>query len=216
MPSALITARRGYPALLLAEQLEHHRFVLPGPLVLGKGSLKPPAPTADRDRSSKHTQHTTPQNEKDRSIINKDVRHSVIVLAIATGFFLLVLYSILSLFIESQTQIQTIMFIAVSVDSIFLALSLKRLDKSIFHTNIFSNPLLIGAIGISVVILIIAFITPPLAAVLSLVPIPLWTLLVIPFSAAFHITIIEIVKVKFFKKKYAPIDKQVVMSGTQK
>ena len=162
------------------------------------------------------TAHPTPQNKKDRSIINKDVRHSVIVLAIATGFFLLVLYSILSLFIESQTQIQTIMFIAVSVDSIFLALSLKRLDKSIFHTNIFSNPLLIGAIGISVVILIIAFITPPLAAVLSLVPIPLWTLLVIPFSAAFHITIIEIVKVKFFKKKYAPVDKQVVMSGTRK
>ena len=51
MPSALITARHGYPALLLAEQLEHHRSVLPGPLVLGKGSLKPPAPTADRDRT---------------------------------------------------------------------------------------------------------------------------------------------------------------------
>jgi len=50
MPSALITARLGYPALPLAEQLEHHRSVLPGPLVLGKGSLKPPAPTADRDR----------------------------------------------------------------------------------------------------------------------------------------------------------------------
>ena len=51
MPSALIAAKHGYPALLLAEQLEHHRFVLPGPLVLGKGSLKPPAPTADRDRT---------------------------------------------------------------------------------------------------------------------------------------------------------------------
>src|SRR5919106_127541 len=51
MPSALIAAKHGYPALLLAEQLEHHRFVLPGPLVLGKGSLKPPAPAADRDRT---------------------------------------------------------------------------------------------------------------------------------------------------------------------
>ena len=51
MPSALIAAQHGYPAMLLAEQLEHHRLVLPGPLVLGKGSLKPPAPAAARDRT---------------------------------------------------------------------------------------------------------------------------------------------------------------------
>ena len=51
MPSALITARLGYPALPLAEQLEHHRSVLPGPLVLGTDPLKSPAPTADRDRT---------------------------------------------------------------------------------------------------------------------------------------------------------------------
>ena len=51
MPSALIAAKHGYPAMLLAEQLEHHRFVLPGPLVLGKGTLKPPSPAADRDRT---------------------------------------------------------------------------------------------------------------------------------------------------------------------
>ena len=51
MPSALIAAKHGYPALLLAEQLEHHRSVLPGPLVLGKALLKFPAPMADRDRT---------------------------------------------------------------------------------------------------------------------------------------------------------------------
>ena len=51
MPSALINTRHGYPALLLAEQLAHHRSIPSGPLVLGRGSLKPPAPTADRDRT---------------------------------------------------------------------------------------------------------------------------------------------------------------------
>src|SRR3970040_942850 len=51
MPSALITARHGYPALLLAEQPARQRSVPPGPLVLGRGSLKSPAPTADRDRT---------------------------------------------------------------------------------------------------------------------------------------------------------------------
>src|ERR1700677_4068719 len=50
MPSAFIRAEHSYPALPLARQLEHHRFVLPNPLVLGKKLRKFPTPTTDRDR----------------------------------------------------------------------------------------------------------------------------------------------------------------------
>src|SRR5467141_2368767 len=51
MPSALIPAGHSYRAMLLAEQLAHQRSVHPGPLVLGAAPVKPPAPTADRDRT---------------------------------------------------------------------------------------------------------------------------------------------------------------------
>src|SRR5688500_9088672 len=51
MPSALIAARRGYPAVPLAGQPAHQRSVLPGPLVLGDGPLNRPTPVADRDRT---------------------------------------------------------------------------------------------------------------------------------------------------------------------
>ena len=37
--------------MLLAEQLEHQRYVIPGPLVLGNALLKFPAPTVDKDRT---------------------------------------------------------------------------------------------------------------------------------------------------------------------
>jgi len=50
MLSAVISAKRSYPAMLLAEQLAHQRFVHPGPLVLGASLLKSLTPTADRDR----------------------------------------------------------------------------------------------------------------------------------------------------------------------
>src|SRR4029077_3780861 len=50
MPSAFILAVRSYPALPRAGQLEHQRYVLPNPLVLGKKLRKSPAPTTDRDR----------------------------------------------------------------------------------------------------------------------------------------------------------------------
>ena len=51
MLSALIPSQRSYPAMLLAEQLIHRRFVQHGPLVLVSDLLKFPTPTIDRDRT---------------------------------------------------------------------------------------------------------------------------------------------------------------------
>ncbi len=51
MPSAVIPTEHSYPALRLAPQQVHQRFVHPGPLVLGTDPLRTPTPTADRDRT---------------------------------------------------------------------------------------------------------------------------------------------------------------------
>ena len=51
MLSAVIRSVLSYPAMLLAEQPEHQRYVHPGPLVLRIALLKFPAPTEDRDRT---------------------------------------------------------------------------------------------------------------------------------------------------------------------
>ena len=51
MLSAVILSERSQPAVPLAGQLAHQRFVHPGPLVLGTDPLKTPARAADRDRT---------------------------------------------------------------------------------------------------------------------------------------------------------------------
>ncbi len=51
MPSAVIHSVHSYPAMRLAPQQVHQRYVHPGPLVLGTDPLKFPTPTADRDRT---------------------------------------------------------------------------------------------------------------------------------------------------------------------
>ena len=51
MLSAVISSEHSYPAMPLAGQLVHQRFVHPGPLVLGAALLNTPTPTADRDRT---------------------------------------------------------------------------------------------------------------------------------------------------------------------
>ena len=63
MLSAVILSELSYPAMLLAQQPVHQRFVHPGPLVLGAAPLKSRTPTADRDRTvsrrSKPSSRTT-------------------------------------------------------------------------------------------------------------------------------------------------------------
>ena len=51
MLSAFIRSVRSCPAVPLAWQLVHQRYVHPGPLVLRTELLKYPAPTTDRDRT---------------------------------------------------------------------------------------------------------------------------------------------------------------------
>ena len=51
MHSAVIPSILSHPALPLAEQLVHQRYVHLGPLVLRTNPLKYPTPTADRDRT---------------------------------------------------------------------------------------------------------------------------------------------------------------------
>ncbi len=63
MLSAVIPSIHSYPAMPLARQQVHQRYVHPGPLVLGAAPLKSPIPTADRDRTvsrrSKPSSRTT-------------------------------------------------------------------------------------------------------------------------------------------------------------
>ncbi len=51
MHSAVIRSVHGYPAVPLAGQLVHQRYVLSGPLVLRKAPLKYRTPAVDRDRT---------------------------------------------------------------------------------------------------------------------------------------------------------------------
>ena len=68
MLSALISSVVSYPAMRLASQPVHQSYVHSGPLVLGAGPLKLPAPTVDRDqtvsRRSKPSSRTTLNREQ--------------------------------------------------------------------------------------------------------------------------------------------------------
>ncbi|MCY4577064.1 MAG: cation-transporting P-type ATPase [Candidatus Kaiserbacteria bacterium] len=144
-----------------------------------------------------------PRSDRTRDIISKNVKKTISILAIMTGLFLLGVYAWLTSFTElTHTQIQTVMFLTVSIDSVFMAISLKRLDRSIFATNLFNNIWLVGAVSISAVLMVLVFTVPPLTAALKVVPVPIWIFWLVPISALYHIIVVEVVKKIFFMKNY--------------
>src|SRR5487761_2073453 len=68
MLSAVIPSELSYPAMQLASQPVHQRFVHSGPLVLGAAPLKYPTPAVDRNRTvsrrSKPSSRTTLNGEQ--------------------------------------------------------------------------------------------------------------------------------------------------------
>ena len=68
MLSAVISSVHSYPAMPLARQQVHQRYVHSGPLVLGAAPFNSPTPTADRDRTvsrrSKPSSRTTLNGEQ--------------------------------------------------------------------------------------------------------------------------------------------------------
>lgn len=153
------------------------------------------------ERGSSDMATWDPRQERTSNIISRNVRYTIILLAILVGVFLLVTYFFLSTYTTlSQEQIQTAMFLAVSVDSVFLALSLKRLDRSVFTTDFSTNKWLLAAIGVSMSLLVVAFIFPPISSILSIVPVPSWVFLIAVASGLFHVLVVETVKAIFFKR----------------
>src|ERR1700729_1794267 len=61
MLSAVIPSERSQPAVPLAGQLAHQRFVRPGPLVLGTAPFKSPTRAADRDRTVSRRSKPSPR-----------------------------------------------------------------------------------------------------------------------------------------------------------
>ena len=155
------------------------------------------------ERESPDAKYLDPRERSNTNIINTKVKRAIVYLAVATGIFLSVLYLMLYYFTSlTEAQIQTTMFIAVSLDSILLALSLKQLNKSLFKTNIFDNPWLLVAMFISASLLFLALVYNPLSELLSIEQLPLWVYSLFLIAAVFHISFVELVKKLLFFKEF--------------
>jgi len=134
------------------------------------------------------------------TILTPNLKKLIFIIAVITGVFLLTLYFVLLRFNFSIEEIRTIMFIALSVDSIFFSLSIKNLHKPLWKIDLFSNKYLLFAMTISMLVLFIALAFPPLQTLLSLTPFSSNTVFLVFGLGVVNLFIIEIVKYFVFKR----------------
>jgi len=126
-------------------------------------------------------------------------------ISITTGLILLLLYGVLNYMHIEIAELRTIMFVAVSIDSIFLAFSFKNLQEPLWRTlvggELFSNRYLLGGLVISLVLLAVSITWLPLMNLLSLVPLTIVDVSLLALLGIANIIVVELAKYIFTRRQ---------------
>jgi Ca2+-transporting ATPase len=125
----------------------------------------------------------------------------IIFISFAAGAILFLLYILLNYIGVEIDELRTIMFVAVSLDSILLAFSFKNLHQPIWHTSLFSNRYLLGGMVISLTLLGISLTWAPLMKLLSLTPLNLFDIFFLTLLGIVNIMVVEFAKYLFTKDR---------------
>jgi len=139
---------------------------------------------------------------KDHPLLTKEMKVIIFAVGIITDLILLALFFFL--FKEHGAgeidHIRTIIFSALTIDSLFYVFSCKSLRKSIFHIKIFSNKLLIFSWFFGIFFLLIAVYTPLFQNILKTVPLGFYDWLILFCIGFINFFLIELTKYYFIAK----------------
>lgn len=159
--------------------------------IVGEGLMSFPFAFEPREPG---TLNRKPGSMNAHKILSRKIKRFLFEIALTTGMILLALYAYL-LYIETPIEkIRTIMFLVISLYSVFAALAFKNLSRPFWHTRVFSNKHLIAGILGSMLVLVLAFTVPALSTILSLESITITDLLLVVLIGFANLFVIEAAK----------------------
>lgn len=142
-----------------------------------------------------------PRDSASKNILTWPLKKLIFTVGIVTGIFLITLYFILLKLGLPIEEVRTMMFVALSLDSIFFAFSIKSLDTPLWKINIFSNMYLVFALLLSILLLLAAITFSPLQTLLSLVPLSSIELAFLFGIGLLNLATIEVAKYYIFERR---------------
>lgn len=147
-----------------------------------------------------------PRSNEMRSVFTSGVKKLILLVGVVTGTIAFLLYLFLTSLGLPIEEIRTIMFVALSVDIMFIAFSLKNLHRPIWKTNLFSNKFLLLSLSISFLLLMLTLTVPFLQKVFDIVPLGASDVLLLIGVGLTNLATVEFAKYLFFKRKNARIN----------
>lgn len=149
-----------------------------------------------------------PRTHSVRNILTPELKKLILIVSAVTGSILVGLYFVLLRTNIPLDVIRTIMFVALSLDAIFFAFSLKSLGKPLWRINPFSNRFLLLSLCVSIAMLAAAVFLPPIRYVLSLTELHPYEWLLLFYIGIANLLTIEIVKFFVFQRRGAKMPVQ--------
>lgn len=135
-----------------------------------------------------------------RGVLGGGLQRMMLVVSLITGGILFALYVFLLEIGIPTDELRTFMFVAVSVDSIFLAFSFKNLHVPLWREDFFSNKYLLVGLVIAFALLALSLTWSPLVKVLALVPLTQFEVFALIVLGVVNILVIEVAKAVFMRK----------------
>lgn len=153
------------------------------------------------EKKDKDIMKRNPRYHTSRNILIPVIKKFIFTIGIITGLFLTALYFVFLKIGMSIEEIRTMMFVAISIDSIFFTFSFKSFNTPLWKINIFSNKFLIIAFVLSVGLLVSAVSLSPLRTLLSLTTLSISQMLFLAGVGIFNLITIEATKYLLFYRR---------------
>jgi len=182
----------GLPLPLTAVQILWINLVEDGPMSLVLGF----------EPKEKDIMKRKPQGH-DIPLLTKEMKAIIFIIGLVTDLFLVgIFFYLLNLTSYPIEHIQTVVFSALAIDSLFYIFSCKNLKKNIWDINLFSNKFLLLSWLFSALMLLITIYLEPLQRLFGTVPLNFFDWQLILSIGLLKITLIEITKWFFITRKY--------------
>lgn len=142
----------------------------------------------------KPEKHKTP-------LLTKEMVTIVFIIGLVTDIALFGIFWWLWIADHHIDHVRTMVFVALSIDSLFYVFSCKSLRHNLWHTDLFSNRYLVAAWVVGMLMLVLAVYTPTIQSLLDTVPLTLNDWLLLIAIGAGELVLVEVVKWHFIVKK---------------
>jgi len=153
------------------------------------------------ERGEKGAMKRKPQDIRAEGILSKEMMKFISVVVFILGLLLVILYFLIRATGLSIDELRSVMFLAVAMDSLFIAFAFRSLTVPLWKVPLRDNIFFVGSFVLSLILLIMAITIPFLQRILSYEPVTFYQFMLVLGFSVLTLTTIEMAKWIFFTRK---------------